>query len=77
MLKSITALFTARVLSVALVIEVGFIIGMYVGKTETLNLLQWGGAGLALVGAALLAAIIHAWPDAKPKKAHLRAWARD
>ena len=67
MLKTITALFTAKMLSVALVIEVGFIIGLYVGKTETLNLLQWSGAGLALVSASLMAAIIHAWPDVQPK----------
>jgi hypothetical protein len=77
MLKSITSLFTAKVLSVALVIEVGFIIGLYVGKTENLAPIQWAGAGLSLLGASLLAAMIHAWPQPKPKKADLRAWARD
>jgi hypothetical protein len=77
MLKSIENLFTAKVLSVALVIEVGFIIGLYVGKTEALSPLQWAGAGVALAGAALLAAMVHAWPKAKEKKPDLRAWARD
>ena len=77
MTKTITSLLTAKILSVALVIEVGFVIGLFVGKAETLNPLQWAGAGLALFGASMMAAMIHAWAEPKPKKANLKAWARD
>jgi hypothetical protein len=77
MIKSITSLMTAKVLSVALVIEVGFVIGLFIGKADTLNPLQWAGAGLALFGASLMAAMIHAWPQTAAKKPNLKAWARD
>ena len=69
MLKLIDKLFTARILSIALVVEVGFIVGIYVGRTEDLVPLQWAGAALALFGAAALAAIIHAWPEPPAAKA--------
>jgi len=62
-------LFTARMLSIALVVEVGFIVGIFVGRTPDLVPLQWGGAALALVGAAVFAAIVHSWPEPQPKKA--------
>ncbi|MBX7249839.1 MAG: hypothetical protein K1X35_12455 [Caulobacteraceae bacterium] len=77
MLKSIRSLFTARALSVALVLEVGFITGLYVGKTGVLSPLQWAGAGVALLGSSLLAAMVHAWPRAADRKASASAWARD
>ena len=67
--KILEILISARVLSVALVLEVGFVIGLYVGRADSLNALQWGGAGLALVGASLMAAMVYAWPQAKPVKA--------
>ncbi len=58
-------LLTARALSVALVIEVGFIIGVYAGRNE-LSAFQWGGAAMAVIGAVLLAAIVFGWPEAAP-----------
>ncbi len=67
--KILEILISARVLSVALVLEVGFVIGLYVGRADSLNALQWGGAGVALVGASLMAAMVYAWPQAKPVKA--------
>ena len=67
--KILETLLNARVLSVALVLEVGFVIGLYVGRADSLNALQWGGAGVALVGASLMAAMVYAWPQAKPVKA--------
>lgn len=69
MLKLVQSLFTARILSIALVVEVGFIVGIFVGRTETLAPLQWAGAATALVGSALLAAMVHAWPAAAARKA--------
>jgi len=60
--KLISDLFTAKSLSVALVIEVGFIIGLYVGRHE-LSAFQWGGAALAMIGAVIFAAIVFAWPQ--------------
>jgi len=62
MWKTIQDLFTAKSLSVALVIEVGFIIGLYAGGNE-LNAFQWGGAALAMVGAVMFAALIFTWPQ--------------
>jgi hypothetical protein len=70
MLKLIETLFTARILSIALVVEVGFIVGVNLGRVEHLAPLQWAGAATALIGAALLAAMVHAWPEAPP--AHVR-----
>ena len=67
--KILEILISARVLSVALVLEVGFVIGLYVGRADSLNALQWGGAGLALVGASLMAAMVFAWPEPGPVKA--------
>lgn len=69
MSKILEILISAKVLSVALVLEVGFVIGLYVGKTDSLNAVQWGGAGVALLGASFLAAMVHAWPEPKPAKA--------
>lgn len=69
MTKFLEPMFTARILSIALVVEVGFIVGVYVGRTETLTPPQWGGAALALVGAAVFAAIVHAWPEPQSAKA--------
>ena len=66
--QPIEKLFTARILSIALVVEVGFIVGVYVGRMEQLNPVQWAGAASALLGAALLAAMVHAWRDMQPKK---------
>jgi hypothetical protein len=66
--KILEMLISAKVLSVALVLEVGFVIGLYVGKADSLNAVQWGGAGVALVGASLMAAMVYAWPEAKPVK---------
>ena len=62
-------LINARVLAVALVLEVGFVIGLYAGTATSLNALQWGGAGVALVGASLMAAMVFAWPEPSPVKA--------
>jgi hypothetical protein len=70
MFKSFEPFFTAKALSIALVIEVGFIIGLYVGKVEAMSPFQWAGEALAMVSAALLAAIVHGWP---PEKAGLGA----
>lgn len=67
--KFLEVLLSAKVLSVALVLEVGFVIGLYVGKADSLNALQWGGAGVALLGASLMAAMVYAWPEPKPAKA--------
>ncbi len=67
--KILEILLSARVLSVALVLEVGFVVGVYVGRAESLNALQWGGAGLALAGASLMAAMVYAWPQSAPVKA--------
>lgn len=66
--KFLEPMFTARILSIALVVEVGFTVGIYVGRAGTLAPLQWGGAALALVGAAVFAAIVHGWPEAKAAK---------
>jgi len=67
--KILEQLFTARILSIALVVEVGFIVGVYAGRAETMSPLQWGGAGLALAASAVFAAIIHAWPETQAGKA--------
>lgn len=75
MLKLIENLFTARILSIALVVEVGFIVGIYIGRVESLGPIQWAGAAVALAGAALLAAMVHAWPEqpaGKPQPARVR-----
>lgn len=59
-------LLTAKAMSVALVVEVGFIIGVFAGRTD-MNAFQWGGAAMAVVGAVMLAAIVFSWPEpAKP-----------
>lgn len=67
MSKLVETLFTARRLSIALVITVGFVVGLYAGRVE-LGPVQWAGAAAALVGAALLAAMVHAWPELTAKK---------
>ena len=67
--KFLVPLFTARILSIALVVEVGFIVGVFVGRTSNMIPLQWAGAALALLGAAVFAAIVHAWPEPQPAKA--------
>jgi hypothetical protein len=72
MLKLVEQLFTARILSIALVVEVGFIVGVYLGRTEQPGPLQWAGAATALVGAALLAAMVHAWPEAPARAEAVR-----
>ena len=65
MRKLIQDLFTAKSLSVALVIEVGFIIGLYAGRNP-LSAFQWGGAAMAMVGAVMFAAIVFTWPKPVP-----------
>ena len=45
------------------------VIGLYAGTATSLNALQWGGAGVALVGASLMAAMVFAWPESSPVKA--------
>lgn len=72
MLKLVEQLFTARILSIALVVEVGFIVGVYIGRMQQLGPLQWAGAATALVGAALLAAMVHAWPEAPARAETVR-----
>ena len=69
MQKIIEDLFTARALSIALVIEVGFIVGLYAGRVGELSGFQWGGAAMTVTGSVLLAAIVHGWPPAEPVKA--------
>lgn len=61
--KILEVLISARVLSAALVLEVGFVIGIYVGKVGSLSPLQWAGAGVALGGASLMAAMVYARPE--------------
>ena len=70
MQKIIQDLFTAKSLSVALVIEVGFIIGLFAGGNE-MNPFQWGGAAMAMIGAVLFAALVFTWP--KPALVNGRA----
>lgn len=65
MQKIVAELFTARALSVALVVEVGFIIGMFAARND-MNAFQWGGAAMAVIGAVLLAALVFTWPTPAP-----------
>ena len=60
--KFLAFLVTAEFLSVALVIEVGFIVGAYAGRIGGLTAHQWGGAALAIVGSVLVAVMVHTWP---------------
>ena len=62
--KFLTQFFSAQFLSVALVIEVGFIVGAWAGRNDGLTAHQWGGAAMAIIGAVLVAVLIHTWPEA-------------
>lgn len=67
--------FSAEFLSVALVIEVGFIVGAYAGRMGGMSAPQWAGAAMAIIGAVLVAVLVHTWPEADDGKAK-RAGAR-
>ena len=61
--KFLTQFFSAQFLSVALVIEVGFIVGAWAGRNDGLTAHQWGGAAMSIIGAVLVAVLIHTWPE--------------
>jgi hypothetical protein len=66
MFRQILAFCTAERLSVGLVYLMGSTMGAFAARG--MSLIQWGGAAVAVLGAILVAVIVHTWPSKAKEK---------
>lgn len=71
MFRQFLAVCTAERLSVALVYLMGSTMGAFAARGMTP--MQWGGAIMSVLGAILVAVIVHTWPARAKAKANAEA----
>jgi hypothetical protein len=74
MLQQLFNIFTAERLSVALVYLMGSTVGAFAARG--MSPVQWGGAMMAVLGAILVAVLVHTAPERDKAKAKAKVEAR-